>query len=140
MPGFITNEHPPAKDVVRVDQTTASWRWPSLAVGSLLLFFSYGANNIGLAAWLAPVFLLHFVRHEKWRVWVPIVYVIQVAASAFQLRGMVPISWGSLLRLPRGHGNLDAGSLRDRPLVGSPNWRFGVHTGFSLRMDCLGLP
>ena len=77
-------------DAVRkVDQPGSSWRW--LALGSILLFFSYGANNIALAAWLAPVFLLRFVRKEKWRVWIPVVYIIQVAAVAFQLRGMVPI-------------------------------------------------
>ena len=77
-------------DAIRkVDQPASSWRW--LALGSILLFFSYGANNIALAAWLAPVFLLRFVRKARWRVWMPVLYVIQVAAVAFQLRGMVPL-------------------------------------------------
>lgn len=75
--------------------TQPSFRWLWLAVGGALLFFSYGANNIALAAWLAPVFLLHFARNQKWRVWVPILSIIQIAASAFQFRGMIPIEGGA---------------------------------------------
>jgi apolipoprotein N-acyltransferase len=66
-----------------------SWCW--LVLGAGLLLFSYGADNIPLAAWLAPVFLLRFARQEKFRMWAPLLYVTAIGAIAFQLRGMVPI-------------------------------------------------
>lgn len=66
-----------------------SWRW--LALGAAGFFFAHGANNIALAAWIAPVFLLRFVRRERFRVWLPVLFVVGVAATMFQLRGMVPI-------------------------------------------------
>jgi apolipoprotein N-acyltransferase len=102
MPGTITEqqrqtEQPQTRqqqteNAARQKDQTASWRlWQVVAVGSVLLLFSYGANNIALAAWLSPVFLLRFVRNQRWRVWIPVVYVIQAAASMFQLRGMIPI-------------------------------------------------
>ena len=37
-----------------------SWLWLAGATGLLLI--SSGANNVPLAAWLAPLFLLRFVR------------------------------------------------------------------------------
>jgi apolipoprotein N-acyltransferase len=66
------------------------WLW--FCLGCVLLLFSYGANNIALAAWLSPVFLLRFVRRQKWQVWVPLLLVAEAAAAAFQLRGMFPLS------------------------------------------------
>jgi apolipoprotein N-acyltransferase len=65
--------------------------WPALAAGFVLLLFSYGANNIPLAAWFSPLFLLRFVRQNTFKIWLPIVYVVAVLGIAFQLRGMVPI-------------------------------------------------
>jgi apolipoprotein N-acyltransferase len=67
----------------------STWLWFSL--GCVLLLFSYGVNNVALAAWLSPVFLLHFVRRQRWQIWVPLMFVAQIATSAFQLRGMVPV-------------------------------------------------
>src|ERR1700675_1678482 len=66
-----------------------SWVW--LAVAVVLLMFSNGANNVPLAAWLAPVFMLRFVRRQSFKVGLPVAYVLLVAAFAFQFRGMVPI-------------------------------------------------
>jgi apolipoprotein N-acyltransferase len=71
---------------------TSSWSaWLWFSLGCVLLLFSYGADNLALAAWLSPVFLLHFVRRQRWRVWVPLMLAAQIATSAFQLRGMVPV-------------------------------------------------
>ncbi|HET7208750.1 MAG TPA: nitrilase-related carbon-nitrogen hydrolase [Terriglobales bacterium] len=82
-----------AQNVVRsVGATSVRPRsWPWVMLGGVLLLFSYGANNIALAAWLAPVFLLRFVRLHRPRLWLPLVYLLALGASAFQLRGMVPI-------------------------------------------------
>jgi apolipoprotein N-acyltransferase len=85
-----------------------SWVW--LAIAAALLLFSNGANNVPLAAWLAPVFMLRFVRRQSLKVGLPVAYVLLVAAFAFQFRGMVPIPgvayyiflavWGIALVLP----------------------------------------
>jgi apolipoprotein N-acyltransferase len=68
----------------------SAWLW--FCLGCLLLLFSYGANNVPLAAWLSPVFLLHFVRRQRCRVWMPLLFLAQTAASAFQFRGMFPVT------------------------------------------------
>ena len=66
-----------------------SWVW--LAIAAALLLFSNGANNVPLAAWLAPVFMLRFVRKQSLKVGLPVAYFLLVGAFAFQFRGMVPI-------------------------------------------------
>src|SRR5216683_1765865 len=66
-----------------------SWIW--LAIAAALLLFSNGANNVPLAAWLAPVFMLRFVRKQSLKVGLPVAYFLLVGAFAFQFRGMVPI-------------------------------------------------
>jgi apolipoprotein N-acyltransferase len=66
-----------------------SWIW--LAIAAVLLLFSNGANNVPLAAWLAPVFVLRFVRGQRVAVGLPIAYALLLAGFAFQFRGMVPI-------------------------------------------------
>ncbi len=75
--------------------------WVLLAVGAVLLLFSYGVDNLPLAAWLSPVFLLRFARTRTWRIWVPALLVVQIGAAAFQFRGMFLASgmdyWVSLL-------------------------------------------
>jgi apolipoprotein N-acyltransferase len=86
--------HPPADEFAAEENRRRragprSWLW--LGFGAALLLVSYGADNVPLAAWLAPIFLLRFVRLEKFRVWVPVVYLTGVGAIAFQLRGMVPL-------------------------------------------------
>jgi len=85
-----------------------SWVW--LAIAAVLLIFANGANTVPLAAWLAPVFVLRFVRSQSLKVGLPVAYVLLVATFAFQFRGMVPIPgvayyvflvvWGISLALP----------------------------------------
>jgi apolipoprotein N-acyltransferase len=91
-----------------VPRTARPWVW--LATAAALLLLSNGAYSVPLAAWLAPVFLLRFVRIERVRVGLPITYVLLGVAFAFQFRGMVPIPgvgyfiflvlWGIPLVLP----------------------------------------
>lgn len=84
----VAREIPAKQGIV---QGPAPRSWPWLVVGGGLLLFSYGANNIPLAAWFAPLFLLRFVRRQKFRVWIPLLYVIAIGTIAFQLRGMIPV-------------------------------------------------
>lgn len=67
-----------------------AWLW--LAIAAALLLFSNGADAIALAAWLAPVFLLRFVRRQRRLTGLPIAYLVVIATFAFQFRGMIPIS------------------------------------------------
>ena len=69
--------------------SSSSWVW--LVIAAILLMFAYGADNVPLAAWLAPVFLLRFVRHQSLKLGLPVAYVVLAATCAFQLRGVVPI-------------------------------------------------
>ncbi|MGD0390430.1 MAG: hypothetical protein ABSC42_15915, partial [Tepidisphaeraceae bacterium] len=66
---------------------TGIWLVPALG----LLPFANGADSIPVAAWLAPVFLLRFVRGLRWYVGLPVVYVVLAGALALQFRGMVPL-------------------------------------------------
>src|SRR5512146_776297 len=60
-----------------------------LLASVFLLPFANGRNTVAFAAWLAPVFLLRFLRSGGW--WrLPAVYGVLTAAWAFQFRGMVP--------------------------------------------------
>jgi apolipoprotein N-acyltransferase len=93
MHSSVESKEPPSQEVerpIQLPQSDArSWLWLAIAAG--LLLFANGANNIWLAAWLAPLFLLRFVRRQ--RVWVGVVtaYVLLMATFMFQFRGMVPI-------------------------------------------------
>jgi len=64
--------------------------WVALALGCLVLPFSYGADNVACAAWLAPLFLLRFVRKQRLWISMPVLLLAQTAAIAFQFRGMFP--------------------------------------------------
>lgn len=66
-----------------------SWVW--LIPAFILLLFANGASNMPIAAWLAPIFLLRFVRTKRPFVGLPVAYLALAAAFAFQFRGMVPI-------------------------------------------------
>lgn len=89
-------------------QRWQSWIW--LAAAALLLLFANGANTVPLAAWLAPVFVLRFVRILSRKLGLPVAYLLLTAAFAFQFHGMVPIPgiayfiflvvWGVPLVLP----------------------------------------
>lgn len=84
-----------------------SWYW--LLVSALVLLFANGRNNVAITAWLAPVFMLRFVRGgSAWRLLAA--YFVVAATWAFQFRGMVPapqpflaivwFSYGACVMLP----------------------------------------
>lgn len=80
----------PERALPRAWTTLLRSPWVALALGCLVLPFSYGTDNVACAAWLAPLFLLRFVRTQRLRVSMPILLLAQMAAIAFQLRGMFP--------------------------------------------------
>ena len=92
------------------DQPTGFHSWLWLAIAAVLLLFSNGATTIPLAAWLAPVFLLRFVRGHSLKVGLPLAFILEVGALTLQFRGMLPIPgigyyiflivWGIPLVLP----------------------------------------
>jgi apolipoprotein N-acyltransferase len=106
-------EEPQLKDSsqrkdLSVPARNLSWLW--VAIAAVLSLFSNGANTIPLAAWLAPVFVLRFVRRQRLYIGLPITYLLLIGSFAFQFRGMLPIpgvayyiflaAWGVPLVLP----------------------------------------
>ncbi len=74
-----------------------------LALSAFLLLFANGHNSVAAAAWLAPLFLLRFVRGGRlWRLLVA--YGVATAAWAFQFRGMVPAPQPILAVIWLGYG------------------------------------
>ena len=70
--------------------TSARASWLALGLGCLVLPFAYGVDNVPCAAWLAPLFLLRFVRTQRLWISMPVLLAVQMAAAAFQMRGMFP--------------------------------------------------
>lgn len=70
--------------------TSAGTSWLALALGCVVLPFAYGVDNVPCAAWLAPLFLLRFVRTQRLWISMPVLLAVQMAAAAFQMRGMFP--------------------------------------------------
>lgn len=66
--------------------------WVPLLIAVTLLPFANGGQSIGLAAWLAPVFLLRFTRTHRPILVLPIVFALQAIAFAIQFRGMIPFA------------------------------------------------
>jgi apolipoprotein N-acyltransferase len=62
-----------------------SWAW--LVVGAVLLPFTTFQTVIPAAAWLAPIFLLRFVRTQRARVALPVVALVGYGATLIALRG-----------------------------------------------------
>lgn len=62
-----------------------------LGAASILLLGANGRNTIAVAAWLAPIFLLRFVRTRPPRLGLPLAWLVLTGAFAFQFRGMVPV-------------------------------------------------
>src|SRR5258708_26366248 len=108
----VEYENPHLKELPRQADRSAlgsgSWLW--FATAAALLLFSNGANTVPLAAWLAPVFMLRFVRGQILKVGLPVAYILLVAGFTFQFRAMGPIpgiayyiflvAWGIPLVLP----------------------------------------
>lgn len=85
-----------------VRTSAASWLW--LAVATTLLLFANGRFALGLAAWLASVFLVRFVRMRPVRSGLPAAYAALSAAWAFQFRGMAPLPPSGFAALALGFG------------------------------------
>ncbi len=64
-----------------------SYLW--LLVAAVLLLFANGRSHVAIAAWLAPIFLLRYLRGGNLRRLLS-AYLIVAVTWAFQFRGMVP--------------------------------------------------
>lgn len=80
----------PESPAARTRAVSGGGSWLALLLGCLALPFAYGADNVPCAAWLVPLFLLRFVRTQRLGVSMPVLLAAQMAAAAFQLRGMFP--------------------------------------------------
>src|SRR5215210_7024648 len=56
------------------------WSWLWLVIGAVLLPFTSIQPSLAMAAWLAPVFLLRFVRSQRARVGLPVLALVQSLA------------------------------------------------------------
>jgi apolipoprotein N-acyltransferase len=70
--------------------TSAGTSWLALLLACVALPFAYGIDNVPCAAWLAPLFLLRFVRTQRLWISMPVLLAVQMTAAAFQMRGMFP--------------------------------------------------
>src|SRR6266540_5319883 len=59
---------------------TSGWSWLWLAIGVALLPFTSIQPSLAIAAWLAPVFLLRFVRTQRARIGLPVLALVQSVA------------------------------------------------------------
>ena len=67
-----------------------SYLW--LALGAVLLLFTYGQWIIPLAAWLAPLFLLRFVRTKSLFPGLLLIWLVKAATAAVTQQGIVMVS------------------------------------------------
>jgi apolipoprotein N-acyltransferase len=65
--------------------------WIFLLSAAALLVFADGRNTIALAAWLAPMCLLRFVRTQSLVRGIAIAYAVLVVTRGIAFRGMTPI-------------------------------------------------
>ena len=66
------------------ERMTADRRWLWLALGTLLWIFAVGGRwDVALAAWIAPVLLVRFVRASRPLVGVGILWLLSIAAALF---------------------------------------------------------
>ncbi len=70
---------------------SARWSYLWLAIGAILLVFSNGRWIIPLATWLAPVFLMRFVRTQKPVRGLILGALTHIAATTMYWQGMVPV-------------------------------------------------
>lgn len=77
-----------------------------LALAAALLLVANGRNTIPVAAWLAPLFLLRFVRSQgKW--WGLLIgWLVLSGTWTFQFRGMVPVPTFAYFTLAAVYGLL----------------------------------
>jgi apolipoprotein N-acyltransferase len=111
--------HPPAQQTAsRAPDRARRWSWAWLLLGAALLPFTFFQTVIPVAAWLAPIFLLRFVRTQRARVALPLVALVGYGATLLALRGVFAAPdvflWalgGIALALPYGTDTLAAGRL-----------------------------
>src|SRR5512137_2058812 len=65
-----------------------------ILLGSVLQFFCFGRKMIPVAAWLAPIFLLHFSHAVPAEIGLPLVWLAIYAASLLAYRAVVPVPGG----------------------------------------------
>ena len=82
--------------------SATSWWW--LAVAAALLLFSNGRWALRLAAWLAPVFVVRFLRTRPAWSGVPATFAALTACWAFEFRGMAPLPPLGFAALALGFG------------------------------------
>jgi apolipoprotein N-acyltransferase len=76
-------------------RTVDTWSWLWLAVGTALLPFTNLQTLLPVAAWLAPVFLLRFVRTHRARVGLPVLVLVMSLTALVALRdGFFPVADG----------------------------------------------
>ena len=73
--------------------------WLCLALGAILQPFAQLQTVLPIAAWLAPVLLLHFSRNVRTLVAMPVIAVVSYGAAVFALRDIFPWSAVFLLGL-----------------------------------------
>jgi len=92
----------------RSNSTTESNRWSYLwlAIGALLLVFANGVWIIPLATWLAPVFLIRFLRTQKPVRGLILVALTIIVVEIVRAGGWVPPTMSGILRylMPAGIG------------------------------------
>jgi apolipoprotein N-acyltransferase len=74
---------------------TDTWSWIWLVVGAAMLPFTNLQTLLPVAAWLAPVFLLRFVRTHRARVGLPVLVLVMSLTALVALRdGFFPVADG----------------------------------------------
>lgn len=76
-------------DTARSHPWTSAVVW--LAAATVLLLFANGRHSIAAAAWLAPVFLLRFVRTRAAWPGLLVAWLVLAGTFAYQFLGMVPL-------------------------------------------------
>jgi len=62
-----------------------------VAAGGILRLFDFGRWTIPLAAWLSPVFLIHFARLNDPLLGAALLWLVMALAGYFALRGVIPL-------------------------------------------------
>lgn len=89
---------------VRTRSTATPHIFGILALAAVLMLFADGRNVIPVIAWLAPVFLLRFVRSVRPVVGLTTAWVVLSVVWAFQFRGMVPAPTPLVVAITMAYG------------------------------------
>ena len=81
------------------------WHWTALLVtGTTLMLFANGRHSVAIAAWLAPIVLLRFVRSQPVGRGLLVAWLVLSGTFAYQFLDMVPLPavWYVVLALVYG--------------------------------------